>query len=89
MHFNADKIGLAPIAKLAFLLGSYNVAYKVCFQKLKRVYNVYYSTGLKIAGLHEPYLEQTRFRGLRQWLDYTELSAYYKLQNIENKYINR
>ena len=85
MHFNAEKIGLAPIAKLAFLLGSYNVAYKVCFQKLKLVYNVYWVTGLKIAGAHEPCREQS----LRQWPDYTEMSAYYKLHNIENNYINR
>ena len=35
----------------------------------------------KKAGAQEQCLEKK----LRQWLDYTELSAYYKLQNLENK----
>ena len=34
-------------------------------------------------------IENTCVGDLRKWLDYTELSAYYKLHNLENKYIKK
>ena len=32
MHANIDKIGFSANSRTRFLLGSYNVAYKVCFK---------------------------------------------------------
>ena len=53
MHVNDDKLGICA--------NSYNVAYNVLKLKL---FNVYYSTGLKIVGAHEPCLEKTCYPGL-------------------------